>query len=753
MKEFGKLLLSSLALLCGKFFKAGLTYFFIALISANLFIIKLTHQRLCRLAAVNSTIFKNNFAIKTYLRRFKPLKKFQRNFKNFFNYFVFNLLILYNNYMNKSGVWKRMGKYIVLAGVILLLGFSLFGCNFSVSSTYTPYRDYNYEITTYDVNIVIDKDKTMHITESIQVKILGADTNGIYRYFPISQSLGIPNGEGGRDYKNYENTISNFTVTSGYLLSEYESDGYQFYMIASESTLHKDDTYTFEFSYDFSSGDDRDTTKDFLYYNIIGTGWNTTIDQVNFSITFPKEVDFSDVIFYAGTYGADTTGTEIECSTVINEDGTYTISGSYGPLDYASALTIYLELEQGYFTVSRNYTFDIILLVLFVLFLALTIFMFIKNRRKSPIVDVVEFSAPENLTPTEAGYIYGRSLKGRDISALLVYWADKGYVKIEEKEKNIYVQKLKDLPPNAKEHEKLFFNAVFKTDKPVNCSRMKFDNSFIGEKIQKSLKKDDDKYFHKKSNSYYLLCVLAFVALTILSFVRIDFGSFDVFAFLVKTVAAVIMFLAYLWLMKIVKNNNSSTKKSKWLLLIFPLILIGLAQTLFILYAEAYNDPFFTRYIFPVFALFLFFIYPFLEQYTEYGRKCLGKLNGLRQYILVAEKDRLEALANENPELFYHVLPYAYVLDVSDVYLKKFSEVPLQNPNWMKFSDGMKIFAILMLLDKNLLALTLVLNTTIVRHFISTTARAVGALGIMHIGGGRGGFSGGGSGGGGGGRF
>ena len=112
----------------------------------------------------------------------------------------------------------------------------------------------------------------------------------------------------------------------------------------------------------------------------------------------------------------------------------------------------------------------------------------------------------------------------------------------------------------------------------------------------------------------------------------------------------------------------------------------------------------------------------------------------------------MEVMANENPEIFYKVLPYAYVLGVSDVYLKKFADVPLQNPNWVTFSDGMTLWLVMMLLNRNILALSVTLNYTLARQIISSVARIASSVAVSRIGGG-GGFSGGGSGGGGGGRF
>jgi len=36
----------------------------------------------------------------------------------------------------------------------------------------------------------------------------------------------------------------------------------------------------------------------------------------------------------------------------------------------------------------------------------------------------------------------------------------------------------------------------------------------------------------------------------------------------------------------------------------------------------------------------------------------------------------------ENPKYFYDILPYAYVLDVSDKWIERFETITLQEPDW-----------------------------------------------------------------------
>lgn len=46
---------------------------------------------------------------------------------------------------------------------------------------------------------------------------------------------------------------------------------------------------------------------------------------------------------------------------------------------------------------------------------------------------------------------------------------------------------------------------------------------------------------------------------------------------------------------------------------------------------------------------------------------------GLKEYLELAEKERLEALIQEETEHFYNVIPFAYVLNVSNKWIEKYN--------------------------------------------------------------------------------
>lgn len=73
-----------------------------------------------------------------------------------------------------------------------------------------------------------------------------------------------------------------------------------------------------------------------------------------------------------------------------------------------------------------------------------------------------------------------------------------------------------------------------------------------------------------------------------------------------------------------------------------------------------------------------------LEKRNKYGRIVLGELQGLKKFIEVARKDEIERLVSENPEYCYDILPYAYVLGVSDKWIQNFEGIMKEPPDWYK---------------------------------------------------------------------
>jgi uncharacterized membrane protein YgcG len=71
------------------------------------------------------------------------------------------------------------------------------------------------------------------------------------------------------------------------------------------------------------------------------------------------------------------------------------------------------------------------------------------------------------------------------------------------------------------------------------------------------------------------------------------------------------------------------------------------------------------------------FGFSWLQAATKDGRQVMDQIEGFRQYLSVAEEDRLEYLnpPKKTPELFEKFLPYAIALDVENSWARKFTGV------------------------------------------------------------------------------
>ena len=88
-----------------------------------------------------------------------------------------------------------------------------------------------------------------------------------------------------------------------------------------------------------------------------------------------------------------------------------------------------------------------------------------------------------------------------------------------------------------------------------------------------------------------------------------------------------------------------------------------------------------------------------LQAPTRAGRALLDEIEGLRMYLTIAERDRLNALhpPEETPATFERFLPYAFALDVDQAWAERFAAVLAQHagptsttgysPTWYRGTD------------------------------------------------------------------
>lgn len=323
------------------------------------------------------------------------------------------------------------------------------------------YAYQDYVINAYDVNVVVYENNTLDITETITA-YFNMPKHGLIRTIPLKNKVRRLDGSS----KNNRIQVSNVTVDQEYSTSKSQGN-YQIKIGSPNKTLTGEQTFTIKYTYNL--GQDPMKNYDELYFNLIGNGWDTAIGNITFTITMPKEFDSSKLGFSAGEEGS-TENDNVNYSVVGNQ-----IKGDYdGILEAGESLTVRCELQEGYFVgaaliinYSDYFPFLIPVLCLFISFL-----LWLKFGKDDKVVETVEFYPPEGFNSLEVGFLYKGKADSKDVTSLLIYLANKGYIKIiEYEEKSLFttkkefkITKLKDYDGNNR-NERVFLNGLFKGKK------------------------------------------------------------------------------------------------------------------------------------------------------------------------------------------------------------------------------------------------------------------------------------------------
>ena len=132
----------------------------------------------------------------------------------------------------------------------------------------------------------------------------------------------------------------------------------------------------------------------------------------------------------------------------------------------------------------------------------------------------VEFYPPENLTPADAGYILDGYVDRKDVISMILYFADKGYLDIEEPESGKLILHRKErLPRDANDFEETMMDGIFEHAQggSVELSQLKetFYESYqkAAEQVKAKYKKRANRIFYKSSDAARIFAAVLMLSL------------------------------------------------------------------------------------------------------------------------------------------------------------------------------------------------------------------------------------------------
>lgn len=586
-----------------------------------------------------------------------------------------------------------------------------------------------YDIEQYHVDVNVTPYNTYEITETIKVNY-SEYRHGIYRNLPLVNN--VHRTDGSSDVVRA--SVKNIECTDKKKIS-IENNICQIRIGDKDEEIIGEKTYTI--SYDYVMGKDVLEGADEFYFNIVGTQWeDTTIQNVSFAIHMPKSFDAQKIGFSYGWVGS-----------IKTEGIWYGVQGNdiNGMLDKdivlqsGEGLTIRLELPEGYFKQDNSVATPAgITIVIGLAIIGIGYLLWRKYGKDDPYVETVEFYPPDEYNSAELAFFYKGDAFPTDTVSLVVYLAQKGYLRIIEgsgkSDKGFSLMKEREYDGNNT-FERQFFQGLFQkgdfvTDSDLTNTFYKtIQNITLG--LTNAYKK---KVFYAnsldKSWILYLLLTVMFILTCGIPVYQSTYSIFHV----VYSIAVTEFIFAFAFSLFF----GFAKLWEKVLSIVFT---GGFAAFIsFALLSRAFSmadKSYFYAYLFTLLitAVVTFYGY-YLPKRTKWGNEMLGKAMGFKRFLETVEKPRLEAMVMENPEYFYEILPYTYVFDISDTWMKKFETILLEPPKWFQGHHSGSHFSVT--------SFNKVMSSTMTRATSSMTSspRSSG-----------GGSSGGGSGGGGGGSW
>ncbi|MFQ5785592.1 MAG: DUF2207 domain-containing protein [Alphaproteobacteria bacterium] len=523
--------------------------------------------------------------------------------------------------------------------------------------------------------IKVQADGGVAVTETITVVAAGRQIKrGIYRDFPTR-------------YKDRAGNVVRvgFEIVSvlrdgrpePYFLDDL-GNGTRVY-IGRRDVLLDPGRYTYELTYrtDRQLGlfDDHDE----LYWNVTGNGWALPIDHAGAIVELPPGARPLDTAAFTGPMGARGTAYSVK-QDARGRIGFVTTQ----PLQAGEGLTIVVTWPKGFIVqpttgqrvgyILQDNLSAFAGLAGLGLLVAYYLVAWLRVGRDPPAGTIVPlFSPPKGFSPAAVRMVTRMGFDHKAFAAAIVSMAVSGYLKIRQEENGDYVlertgESKKALSPGERRiAAKLFGRAREIELKTANHARIKRAIDAF-----KASLRDDFERIHYMRNRVWLVPGMVLTLLAI--------GAMILFA-LQSAQAAFLMLWLAMWTagcsvlgFQVVHAWRGGMRPGTVFVSLFALPFFG-GELVGLWQMNTVTSPLAVLALLAIVLVNVLF-YHLIKAPTIKGRKVMDQIEGFRQYLTVAEKERMNLLnpPERTPELFEKFLPYALALDVEHEWSEQFAE-------------------------------------------------------------------------------
>lgn len=571
-------------------------------------------------------------------------------------------------------------------------------------------------ILRFQSDIDVQADGRLIVTETITVRAEGNEIKrGIFRDIPLRA----------RDAGGWEHQV-------GFELLDVRQDGGGASYFTRDSTsgvriyIGREDVflepgnYTYTIQYEMDRQIRFFGDYDEVYWNVTGNEWVFPIDEAVARVRLPGGARPTDLAAYTGPFGSD--GGEYEA--LVDESTGEVVFRTTQPLGPNEGLTVAAGFPKGiaieptsteklqiWLEDQRVFAIGSAGILALVLYYVLSWWRVGRDPARGVIFP--RFEAPDGISPALANYIANRGIEGgrwTALSAACLNLAIKGRMTLT-KEGPTMVLGLKDGPPDAQagpfpkgEAAVESYLAARGTPLPLDEANGK-SVSALGDKFVSAITKEYGGVYFRENGAYLLpgLAVSVATIAALFYFGNLSDAQFEqafLFGFFTIFGIAISVGLTFLVQNLLIKPLIGAELPAIGFWLVFAVIFSGAVYLVSLLVTLILGTPQEVPLL-PAFVIgivIMFLIYAnVIDVPTDHGRTVMDAIDGLKLYLSVAEKDRLNM--TDAPDMsvlhFEKLLPYAVSLGVEkpwsshfETWLSAAAAGPREyHPNWYRGRD------------------------------------------------------------------
>jgi len=528
----------------------------------------------------------------------------------------------------------------------------------------------NFSVENYSVDIYVREAGYFDVVENYDVNFT-RDQHGIFR--TIQTEYDLTNAQGEQEQRKIK--ISNIKVPGHKFDAPFDfvqkmSESISIKIGDKDKTIIGPQHYEIKYRVDNAFLYEEEYIR--FYWNIKTDGWLAQFEKINFKIYLPDNisVDASTAFVYSGLRGTDTISQDINVqyddNILIGESRTGYVSRSGEnvtvlinlPLNSIAEIKPPWPLWDQY-----GWLFPLGLLV------SAFYFIFQKFGKDDKVISTTSYYPPEGVDPAMAGFLINDREDTADIISLIPHWGSQGLLKIEEipktgmfKPKDTKISRLQELKEDATEYEQTIFNGLFGSDDSeisLRDIKSRVKDTVLGKILgEKEIALEPGEVLISSlKNSFYTNMGTAKTKLKEKAQIYYEVKS--------KSVKGITM--GVLVLLTIVLSLIG-------LFVWGPLAAIALGVT----------------------CIVLMIINTHMVKRNAKGNQVLSELKGFKQFIKIAEENKLKMLLKEDPGYFESTMSYALAFGMFDRWANKFNALNIPPPNWyhsVSSNNSMKDFS------------------------------------------------------------